>query len=131
MFLMRSIRRMSYRRLKTLGEVINAPGVYLRITCPKCGNTVIYSALELAPWFKRKSSTSLEHVAAHMVCRGRDRACGHRGALINATFLEDVRPAPPRPQPVIVGAAPIGVDPAAWAKADERGRKRLIRQARG
>jgi hypothetical protein len=39
----------------------------------------------------------------------------------------DDDPTPPRPMPPV----PLGVSPDAWAKADERERKRLVRIARG
>ena len=41
-------------------------------------------------------------------------------------------PDPPKTPPLPAsGDAPLGVDPAAWAKADHYERKRLIRRARG
>lgn len=46
-----------------------------------------------------------------------------------STFDDDTPPddePPKRPPPV-----PLGIDPEAWAVADERERKRLLRQARG
>ena len=121
---------MNYRRLHTLDEVLRA-GLFLEVTCRGCGRRSVFAA---GGFFGVVSgATRLERLAARMRCSGGPSAgsgCGHRGANIQAIAWPPVEPkaAPPKP---VASLAPRGVDQAAWDAADDRGRKWLVRKARG
>ena len=79
-----------------------------------------------------RSNTELPNLARRLTCKGVAGdvvGCGHRGAQVLAIDWPPVDPAPSPPKPIAL-PAPKGVDPAAWSSADERGKKRLLRDAR-
>ena len=116
---------MSYRRLHNVDDVLRA-GLFLEVTCRGCGRRSIFAA---AGFFGVISgATRIDRLAARMRCEGGSGAgqgCGHQGANIQAIAWPPTEPAALPPKPVF-SLAPLGVDPAEWDKADERGRKRLV-----
>lgn len=120
---------MSYRPIRTLLDAANA-GLCLQITCGGCGRRAIFRASE----FRNvcRANTELPNLARRLKCKGlagHVEGCGHRGAQILPIDWPPIDPAPPLPKPIAL-PAPAGVDPEAWAMADERERKRLLRNAR-
>jgi hypothetical protein len=119
----------SYRRLRNVDDVLRAK-LFLEVTCRGCGRRSIFAA---AGFFGVISgATRIDRLAARMRCEGGSGAgqgCGHQGANIQAIAWPPTEPAALPPKPV-VSLAPLGVDPAEWDKADERGRKRLVPRAR-
>lgn len=99
-------------------------------TCQHCRREVTFDTARLIEHFRRRRmTTQLPWAGRYFVCRGtRDVVgCGHRGADL-APGPTPTDPLPPTPTHERV---PPGVDRAAWARAGERERKRLIRRSRG
>lgn len=121
---------MSYRPIRTLLDAANAR-LCLQITCGGCGRRAIFRASEFRTVCR--SNTELANLARRLRCKGLPghvTGCGHRGAQILPIDWPPVDPAPALPKPVAL-PAPAGVDAELWARADERERKRLLRNARG
>lgn len=103
----------------------------VEVTCRRCGRVALFDARSLVDYFRSRGlNRSLEVAKLKFRCAGEgDKGCGSRDVKIRAR----PRPNPTSPEgaPKPRAVAPPGVDPVAWARADERERKRLIRQARG
>jgi hypothetical protein len=108
---------------------------HLRITCNKCGRVATYSAESLIWYFREKGwNASLDIAGTRFRCdnsHGRT-GCGARDVTIRAEPTgAPLPPDYPRPnQQRNVPACPAGIDADAWAKADERERKRLVQRLR-
>lgn len=103
------------------------------VTCNGCGREVSFATAELlAHWARRRMTTTLPWAGRYFVCRGRGDVlgCGHRGARLRPGSWNNP-PTPPPPPTPRTERVPAGVDAAAWARADTRERKRLVRRARG
>ena len=98
----------------------------LRVTCPKCRHEAVFNAGNMIGWFREKRwSTSLD-VAPY---RFRCSECGNKPCKLSAIMPEGKLP-PERPRPKAAATAPTGIDPEAWANADQRERKKLIERLR-
>ena len=121
---------MGYRPIKTCADAARH-GFFLEITCGKCGRIGIFDPASFfgTRWY----SVGINRLAARMRCDGSPggpQGCGARGATLRFVSWPPTPPKIEIPKPVAT-PAPRGVDQAAWDRADERERKRLIRQARG
>ncbi len=117
--------------MRYLDQVWRA-GLCLEITCGGCGRVSVYRPLEMAQWVGRPpGSIALGALERRLVCDPGPlvRGCGHRGARIRAIPWPPQRTEPRRPR--ALSAAPVGVDQAAWDRADERERRKLVERARG
>ena len=106
-------------------------GLGIHVQCLGCGRIAIFSAGALFKHFlDRRRSSMLDQAGRFFVCRGAGAiaGCGHRGVRLRPCEPPAPRKAPPA---AVAERVPIGVDPDAWARADDRERKRLIRRARG
>ena len=122
---------MSFKRTDSLEEC-QRHGLDISATCEGCGRKVVFSSAQLLAHCKRrKLTTMLRWLGQHFVCRGRAEieGCGHRGAKLLPLLVD---PPPPAGPPVATAEwVPAGVDRAAWARADDRQRKLLVRRVRG
>lgn len=104
----------------------------ITVVCDGCGRQVTFATAALLAFFTRRGlTTTLPWAGRYFVCRGRRgiEGCGHRGArLLPSDWDGPPDPGPPTP---LRERVPAGVDRDAWARADDRERKRLIRRARG
>jgi len=124
---------MGFRRLDSLGD-LSRHGFYVQLRCLHCGRRAVYSPHALIQ-FGLAPALPLKELGRRAKCEGGPDAkgCGRRGAKVTGLEREDVIDTPTflPPAPPVRYPAPRGVNPEEWAKADWRGRKRLIRQARG
>jgi len=122
---------MGYRPIRTI-EDCNAHHLKLQVTCRNCGRVAVFEPHGFLAFGTVPFSLPLNRLAARLVCRGdfEQKGCGKRGANVTPIVWPPIEPIrlPPKP---FAYMTPRGVDPEAWAKADERERKRLIRIARG
>jgi hypothetical protein len=128
---------------RTLGEMIEARAE-VRFACPACLR--VYDVdLEALAIFKGRAWSLIERRARCKAskCRARGRFVAAAGAdqpflwlagaegmprwLVGAKPSDHEPPPPPGPMP----PTPPGVDPVRWAWADERERKRILRELRG
>jgi len=123
---------MAYHRLQTFSDCVRW-GFDIKVECRGCGRAVRFSAHVLQEYATRKNLTQvIQWAGRHFVCKGRAGmpGCGRRGATLYP-IDKGFDPPPPGP-PMSQGEyVPKGIDPQAWARSDERGRKRLWRKARG
>jgi hypothetical protein len=129
MFLFRSVRAMGTIKLRRLEDLVKWEAD-LRVECRECGRQARFSAANMVSWFQsRRWSTSLDSAPQHFRCAGIDGSgCGSRNVRLSAMMPDAVLP-PERPRPAAT-SAPYGLDPEAWAKADDRERKRMLAQLR-
>jgi hypothetical protein len=96
-------------------------GGSVHVKCRDCGRTADFDIGELSRWFRARGQSDNWHaIRKRFRCDRMRGGCGSKRVEVSYWM--------PDPPPKDV---PLGVDPAAWAKADERERKRLIRLARG
>ena len=112
----------------TLHELIGFGGI-VRVKCRQCGREARFSPYELSQWFRlRGKRDDWRTIRERFVCKGwNGDGCGSRS--VEVTY-ELTAPEPPRKPPTPKGDCPEGLDPNAWAKADARERKRLMRMLR-
>ena len=112
----------------TLRELIGLGGI-LRVKCVRCGREARFSPLDLSQWFRsRGQRDDWKTIRQKFVCSGWNReGCGNRD--VEVTF-ELTAPEPPRKPPMPRDDCPDGIDLNAWARADDRERKRLMRMLR-
>jgi hypothetical protein len=128
---------------RDLGRMIEA-GVVVRFACPACKR--LYDVdLESLAMLRGRAWSLIERKARCKAskCRASGRfvaAAGPREPFILLAgserlpeWLVGARPSDhePPPPPLPLPPAPKGVDPVRWAYADERERKRMVREARG
>ena len=112
----------------SLQELIGLGGT-VRVKCRRCGREARFGVMDLSRWFRgRGGRDDWKTIRRKFVCTGWDgEGCGSRD--VEVTFelhAPDPPPEPPRPS----DDCPAGIDPKAWAKADGRERKRMMRQLR-
>lgn len=128
---------------RTLGGMIEARAE-VRFACPACRR--VYDVdLEALAMLKGRAWTLIDRKARCKAskCRASGRFVAAAGADQPFLWLSGLEPMPdwlvgsrpsdhePPPSPGPAPPAPPGVDPVRWAWADERERKRMVRQARG
>jgi hypothetical protein len=97
MFPMRSSVRMSYKRVRTLGDVQRF-GLLLLVICAGCGRQRLIAPGLLMQRFR--ASETFDVIADRMRCRGADiegGGCGHRGAIVR--LYDPPTPPPPDTDP--------------------------------
>ncbi|SFP62289.1 hypothetical protein [Sphingomonas rubra] len=111
--------------LHTLGNC-DDKGAILAIKCGRCGRVVYVAPNALLRRAGRAqghflASAYLTAVERVLVCRGGQGTpgCGAKSAGIHAVWDHEIP------------GVPKGVPPLLWLNADDRERKRLVRQARG
>ena len=105
----------------------------LRVKCNKCGREGRFDPHAMIRWFGMHGwSTSLDDAPRRFRCEGSDGAgCGSKDVRLSAVMPKgELPPERPRPKPLDPSSVPKGIDPAAWAGANDSERKRMIRQAR-
>ena|SRR5688572_3508534 len=113
----------------SLQELMHLGGS-VRVKCRKCGREARFGVFDLSRWFRsRGKRDDWKTIRRKFVCKGWDgEGCGSRD--VEVTYELDAPMPPPQP-PLPRGDCPDGIDPDAWATADGRERKRLMRQLRG
>ena len=108
----------------SLSELIGHGGT-VRVKCRRCARVARFSAGELARWFRViRVRDDWKTIRSKFVCQG----CGGRNPEVTYELeAPEPPPAPPAPR---TADCPPGIDPQAWATADNRERKRLVRRAR-
>jgi hypothetical protein len=110
-------------------------GCNIRIVCNVCGHCTIFGAREVGYYFReRRWSNDLDLAKVRFRCDQRYGGCGAKDSTISPDpkNRKDGLPGPwPHPMHPDTPPCPDGIDKAAWAKASESERKRLLRQARG
>ena len=98
------------------------------VQCRNCGKEARFNAGDIVKWFHAcRWSTSLDVAPQRFRCS----ECGAKDAVIRAKMPEAKLPSPkPRPMALEDQAAPAGIDPEVWTKADARERKRVLQKAR-
>lgn len=114
-------------RIRTL-EDMRKWQAYVLVQCRKCGKEARFNAGDVVKWFHAcRWSTALDVAPQRFRCS----VCGAKDATIRAKMpvprLPEAKPLPilPANQP-----APAGIDPEAWACADHRDRRRLLKNVR-
>lgn len=125
---------MGYRPIRTIAQA-HEHGLYVEVRCRHCGRTALFDPSGFVT-MRGMYQADAERVGWRMVCRGgvgEKPGCGAKGAEIRFVSYPPAPPRGPKPKPIVPddAATPAGVDPDAWAAADERERKRLLRAARG
>lgn len=116
---------MSYKRVESVGEATRH-GCVLEITCKRCGRQrwVMAACLQMPlrpDGVRVRHNTPIRRLGMMLVCRGGHGTgigCQGKGATVRAVHQEML-------------PTPAGVPKVAWLNADERGRRRLEREARG
>ena len=112
----------------SLQELIGLGGT-VRVKCRRCGREARFGVLDLSMWFRgRGRRDDWKTIRRKFVCTGwNNEGCGSRDVEVAyELFAPDPPRAPPRPR----DDCPNGIDPKVWAEADDRERKRLMRQLR-
>jgi hypothetical protein len=100
----------------TLRELTRFGGA-ICVKCKRCGRVAHFNVSELSNYFRTmRIRDDWRTIATKFKCQGFGDGCGSKN--VEVTWPIDVPP------------CPIGIDQAAWDKADERGRKRLVRLQR-
>jgi hypothetical protein len=113
----------------TLRELTRFGGA-ICVKCKRCGRIAHFNVSELANYFcTMRIRDDWRTIATKFKCQGFGDGCGSKN--VEVTWAIEA-PAPPQrpPKPIDVPPCPTGIDQAAWDKADEHGRKRLVRQLR-
>jgi hypothetical protein len=112
----------------SLRELIGFGGFVL-VKCRKCGREARFTPGSLSEWFRsRGQRDDWKTIRRKFVCKGwGGEGCGSR--LVEVSYVLEA-PEPPRQPPVPRDDCPNGINPIAWARADVRERKRLMRQLR-
>jgi hypothetical protein len=113
---------------ESLSELVGLGGT-VRVKCRKCGREARFSPGSLSQWFRASGGRDdWKTIRTKFVCKGWDgEGCGSRNA--DVTYELEAPELPPRP-PLPRDDCPKGIEPKAWAVADDRERKRLMRQLR-
>ena len=117
-------------RLRTLDDLVQYEA-QLIVRCNACGREGRYHAPHVLEYFRSKGWSNVLEGAGHRFrCDNgpMGNGCGAKGATLRGMFPKLLTVAKPLP---LDGDCPAGVDPPSWARADERGRKLLVRRARG
>ena len=105
----------------------------LRVNCKKCGREGRFDPHAMIRWFAmHRWSTSLDDAPRRFRCAGADgTGCGSKDVRLSAVMpTGELPPERPRAKPMDPSRVPMGIDPAVWATANERERKRLVQRAR-
>ena len=104
-------------------------GGTVRVKCRRCGREARFSVWDLSKWFRSLGKRDdWKTIRRKFVCTGwGGEGCGGRN--VEVTYELEAPEPPPMP-PLPRGDCPKGIDPHEWAKADDRERKRLVRQLR-
>jgi hypothetical protein len=129
MFPMRSSVNMSYKRVRTLGDVQRF-GLLLLVICAGCGRQRLIAPGLLMQRFR--ASETFDVIAARMRCRGADiegGGCGHRGAIVR--LYDPPTPPPPETDPDRPGGNVLPLPQpkrlGLYGEVPQRGRRRARR----
>jgi hypothetical protein len=112
----------SQRACSTIHDLTGHGGC-LVAQCP-CGRAAIFSVHSLSALFRAKRwAADIRSVGGRLRCSG----CNRRG--VRLAYSQES--GPPFASLCLVVTPPKGIAPLDWANADERGRKLLVRRARG
>ncbi len=99
----------------------------VRVTCPKCAHTGLFSVHDILQWFRTNRWNTALELAPH---RFRCSQCNHKPCKLSAVMPDPKLP-DPKPRPKRLTTAPYGLDSDQWAKANDAERKRMLERLRG